>query len=432
MTLASSIGSPGQRRAAWFAQAVLVLGATALLFSRDLTAHFGSLVPALVIAQLMTVYLLVTQSIQQRCPAIALLAAAYVVTAVSYNLAPYLPTSVALGTQMFPAFGIVAHVGFALCFFAYAFMEGYCSSREFNAGQYRVRLIAILCIAAVLPLIVTVVIALSYRAPGFSYTNASWIPIPITIIAYVAYSLRVTPTVTNIWMRVALLGDLIDALLVAFSPSGGLGRFGAQIFGLVTCAAMPTVYIIEFNWMYAKVTGDLQRQVLRDQLTDIGNRRRFDDHISRLCEATARGKLGHFAVLMLDIDDFKPYNDTYGHVEGDNCLRQIAKTAQRVLHRPGDEIARYGGEEFVVILQASGVEEAAVVAERIRKAIYELAVPHAVSSFGRITVSVGIAVSPEDGTDPEDLIDRADSALYASKRSGKNRVTRFSGMPTPL
>ncbi len=160
-----------------------------------------------------------------------------------------------------------------------------------------------------------------------------------------------------------------------------------------------------------------------DGLTGVANRRYFDE---RLVEETQRGlrERTNLAVVLLDIDHFKPYNDNYGHQMGDICLREVAQALSHTLRRPTDFIARYGGEEFVAILPVTDLDGARIVAESLRAAVDTLGLTHEYSKMSdHVTVSVGYAalvpLSMEDGTL---LVSAADQALYDAKRAGKNRI----------
>ena len=129
------------------------------------------------------------------------------------------------------------------------------------------------------------------------------------------------------------------------------------------------------------------------------------------------------SLLMIDVDHFKRYNDTYGHVRGDSCLKQIAEAALDVVLRPADLVARYGGEEFAVVLPATDEAGARAVAEEICQAVRNRKLPHAESPHGIVTISVGCStVVPHRGVTPRDLIDEADKALYMAKHNGRNRI----------
>ncbi len=156
-----------------------------------------------------------------------------------------------------------------------------------------------------------------------------------------------------------------------------------------------------------------------DELTQILNRRGIMDLLVRELARSKRFNTP-LSVLMLDIDDFKAINDTYGHIVGDKVLRAIASIVKNNL-RITDAVGRYGGEEFLVVLPDTDAEAALVVAEKLRKAVEKKVYKYRDSTF-KVTVSIGAAQAKPEDT-PESLIDRADKALYLSKQAGKNRVT---------
>ncbi|WP_434133247.1 diguanylate cyclase [Sporomusa sphaeroides] len=168
---------------------------------------------------------------------------------------------------------------------------------------------------------------------------------------------------------------------------------------------------------------ELSRLSSLDGLTGIANRRHFERIYDMEWRRAARTG-SELSVLFLDLDFFKYYNDTYGHQEGDDCLKQVAAAAGQVLKRPGDLVARYGGEEFVVILPETSIAGAVEVAEAIRQAIERCNIPHSASPVAaHVTVSVGVAGGLVTQADkPSDFIARADKALYEAKHSGRNRV----------
>ena len=170
------------------------------------------------------------------------------------------------------------------------------------------------------------------------------------------------------------------------------------------------------------VMTDLAEQAATDPLTGVANRRTFEK--SMTMEWRRAMRVGDpLSLLLIDIDDFKAFNDFYGHQAGDNCLRFVASTIAETIRRAHDLVARYGGEEFVVMLPATGLDGAQRTAEMIRAAIAAQAVPHGASTCGKVAISVGVAMSiPMSGGDPVALIEAADSALYAAKRQGRNRV----------
>jgi diguanylate cyclase (GGDEF)-like protein len=129
-------------------------------------------------------------------------------------------------------------------------------------------------------------------------------------------------------------------------------------------------------------------------------------------------------LALVDVDYFKAYNDFYGHVAGDDCLRRISRAVAGVLRRPGDRAARYGGEEIVIVLPSTDEYGAMVVAERVRAAVASECILHRRSPYGVVTMSGGVSALHPVGEDaaPSSLIDAADRALYQAKSAGRNRV----------
>lgn len=158
-----------------------------------------------------------------------------------------------------------------------------------------------------------------------------------------------------------------------------------------------------------------------DELTGIYNRRSVNEYLQREWDRAYRQK-NNISLLMIDVDYFKKYNDHYGHLTGDDCLRNVSRTLKTHLHRPADYLGRYGGEEFIVVLPETELSGAVEVAEHLRSAVEELNIPHKESSFGYVTVSIGIAsVIPKKIKNYEKMISCADNALYKAKEQGRNR-----------
>jgi diguanylate cyclase (GGDEF)-like protein/PAS domain S-box-containing protein len=157
-----------------------------------------------------------------------------------------------------------------------------------------------------------------------------------------------------------------------------------------------------------------------DELTQVANRRSFDQVLRQEWRRMARAKLP-LALIMLDIDYFKQYNDTYGHLAGDRCLVAVAQAIMQAANRPGDLVARYGGEEFAVILPGTTSQGATHMANAISTAIHALTIAHVMSPLGQISVSLGVAcLHPQGDPQPEPLIAAADAALYRAKANGRN------------
>jgi diguanylate cyclase (GGDEF)-like protein/PAS domain S-box-containing protein len=174
----------------------------------------------------------------------------------------------------------------------------------------------------------------------------------------------------------------------------------------------------ELNLAFSRVAN----LALVDGLTGIANRRQFDDTMDGELRRAMRDR-STLSLLMIDVDHFKSYNDLYGHVSGDACLRQIAAAAQEALHRTSDLLARYGGEEFVAVLPNTDTWGAQLLAEQIRSAVQLCRLPHAGNPHGVVTVSIGCAtqiLNPESVGNP--LLLAADEALYEAKSAGRNRI----------
>jgi diguanylate cyclase (GGDEF)-like protein len=166
----------------------------------------------------------------------------------------------------------------------------------------------------------------------------------------------------------------------------------------------------------------LRALTLTDGLTSVANRRAFDQRIEAEWRRCARAQLP-MSLILVDIDHFKAYNDSYGHQVGDACLVQVGAAMRRVAARPQDLVARYGGEEFAILLPQQDERGAEGVARRLQGELLQLAIPHAASPTAAIlTVSMGIgSLVPADAGVPADLVQQADSLLYQAKADGRNR-----------
>ncbi|CCH49969.1 GGDEF domain-containing response regulator [Pseudodesulfovibrio piezophilus] len=167
----------------------------------------------------------------------------------------------------------------------------------------------------------------------------------------------------------------------------------------------------------------LEKMTNLDGLTGLANRRCFDDTLVKEWVRNGRQDVP-MALIMIDIDHFKSYNDTLGHVDGDTCLCAVAAAIKNAVHRPGDMVARYGGEEFVVILPDTDCRGASAVAETIHANLAQSGIRHPQSSVScAVTVSIGVASCvPACETTPENLLHAADRALYQAKQQGRNRT----------
>ena len=182
--------------------------------------------------------------------------------------------------------------------------------------------------------------------------------------------------------------------------------------------------LIELNLTLKKNNLMLEQLAIFDKLTGIHNRGHLDWVLDREWANAQRNQMP-LSLIMIDIDYFKTYNDTYGHLGGDDCLRQVAQTLQTILKRKNDFIGRYGGEEFLVILPSVDHHDAMQLAEAFRTGIHALAIPHTQSKNAQvITISLGISTLTHfnDNDHPDLLIHCADQALYQAKASGRNQA----------
>jgi diguanylate cyclase (GGDEF)-like protein len=170
---------------------------------------------------------------------------------------------------------------------------------------------------------------------------------------------------------------------------------------------------------------NLEELALQDGLTGLANRRQFDIALKNEFRRAVRDA-SPLALVMIDVDCFKQYNDIYGHPEGDECLRRISQVVKANQNRPGDLSARYGGEELVVLLSNTDMVGAVAVAEKIRHAIRDLKIEHSGNRGGLVTISAGVdAFVPTKRNTALELVEAADKALYAAKSGGRDRVCSY-------
>lgn len=174
---------------------------------------------------------------------------------------------------------------------------------------------------------------------------------------------------------------------------------------------------------------ELQRLSSIDGLTGLSNRHFLQEYLTAEWKRAKREQ-SSLSVVMIDVDDFKLYNDTYGHLAGDEALKSVAEAIKRTFVRPVDAVARFGGEEFMVVLPDTSLAGARYVAEKLRSSVEMLRIPHRATASNNLTVSIGVASAvPQPGDSAAELVRAADTALYACKRNGRNRVTASGWTP---
>lgn len=214
----------------------------------------------------------------------------------------------------------------------------------------------------------------------------------------------------------------ITALVGEADEEKGLATGAADY---ITKPFHPTIVTlrVQSHLMLKLQRDQLAALTMTDGLTEIPNRRRLDLQLDAEWRRCMRNH-SPLATIMLDIDQFKAFNDNYGHTAGDECLRRVAQALNSVPHRPGDLVARIGGEEFICLLPGTDAEGAALMAERLCNVVRELKIPHSFSPVtDHVTVSAGVGiVEPTRDGDPAAVIKQADKKLYEAKKAGRNQA----------
>ena len=242
-----------------------------------------------------------------------------------------------------------------------------------------------------------------------------------------------SPAITLVQIALALIPAITGCLL---SGDPFMAAFTLFLllqlhagFGIVTQSSRRTLRLLNAEFTAAGLLSDLKvanaglaRLATTDGLTDLVNRRGFEQALDTEWRRAIREETP-LSLLMIDVDCFKRYNDTYGHIAGDACLRQVAGALAAACRRPADVVARYGGEEFAVILPSTASAGARTLAEAARRAVQLLHMPHAGSDHQTVTVTVGCAtLYPRQALASSILVRCADAALYEGKHLGRNRV----------
>jgi diguanylate cyclase (GGDEF)-like protein len=283
-----------------------------------------------------------------------------------------------------------------------------------------------------------------------SFCMASW---AIFYHASVSVEFMILPLLLLVAFRLGLSGSVIAvnllALVALFATLSAQGPFHLRsdmkeqysimllriflIVSMMMCLPVSLVLLERkrFEQRLSDAYAQLNLIAISDALTGIANRRCFDQTIDREWRRAIRD-CSELSLLMIDVDEFKQYNDTKGHVEGDECLRRVAAAIVSVPGRTTDLVARYGGEEFVVVIPRTNLGGAQRMANLIRIAVESIELSHPGSKHGRVTVSIGCSVGrPTIGIGPNSLIAAADRALYKAKQLGRNCVVPYSIVNSP-
>jgi diguanylate cyclase (GGDEF)-like protein len=226
----------------------------------------------------------------------------------------------------------------------------------------------------------------------------------------------------NVWLIVAMsAASLVLVILGWIALIIPTRRWGRQLNRARAAAENSARLLQEKQAELERLNGQLFEQARTDSLTGVHTRLRFNEDIADLWPRLARGS-ARACAMMCDIDHFKLYNDTFGHVAGDDVLRRVAGALDAV-RRGGDQLYRMGGEEFLLILHSCTIDQAASRAEDYRAAVERLAIPHSASPLGRVTISVGVAPLGASGrASLQGCLTEADEAMYEAKAQGRNAV----------
>ena len=337
-----------------------------------------------------------------------------------------------IGTPTTPLwFWVFWHVGFSGAVMRYAWFNGRANSHGTGIARPIAQIVVAVGVltyvaaksAADLPTLVV--------GGQFENTGAGLVVQGVVVAATIAALLSVArlrgATAEELWLTVGLVASCVEVWLTLHgSARYALGRYLAKVGSLLTSVVVLLSLMHEITRLYREAAISnkaLHMLARRDGLTGVSNRRHFDEVLAQEFARARRQQLP-VALIMLDVDKFKVFNDTYGHPAGDKCLCRVAEAIQSSLRRPGDMVFRYGGEEFAALLPATELEGAREVGEAIRSAVEATGVEHIGSNFGIVTVSAGIGwMMPYEGSErTSDLVGMADRALYQAKEAGRNRV----------
>ncbi len=442
----------GERRAAIVTACVgIAIAMFAFGFGSESDAFSAAIPPALISAAVVT--MIVTAAVLRYFyqasdyPPHAILGIAFACT--GGLLVPYVFATIEAASSKQSAFPgqfgtwlwIGWHALFVLMIGAYVFAEGYFARRKLPSAQERkvVRIFgtAAACVASGL---VIFLLTFAHSLPPMQAHGGTFTPpfqrlteqlllaLCAAVCVFLTLKTGLNKTV-HLWLAVVLVLFACEVFLngqVAHRSFSGAWYAGLAE-GLGWQSVLLIVLLRRAHEQFAQFVANnrtLTRETLCDPLTRLLNRRGFDE---RFQEALADAHLTRspLALLALDLDNFKAYNDHFGHVAGDDALRSVGKAIASVTTRPRDVACRIGGEEFAVILPFTDEDGALTVAERLRSAVLQLHLKHAPNAQSQVlSISVGIGLS--DGTlDGTKLRERADQALYRAKRLGRNRISRY-------
>jgi diguanylate cyclase (GGDEF)-like protein len=438
------------RRRALAVSAVLVFGV--LLILPELSRPVGNSYPVFAIVMALSIaaiaitsLLLWAQSRVTRSVPLTILALGYELTAIVMfpyllfyrGLWPQLVQWISADPQTSGWMWVEWHALFIASAIAYYVARGFhqraYSAREFSRFQSRMLWGGTALLALTIPPLIWI--------DGLPVLSLNGVFTPLfNVISYLmslgaatamvlAYRTSRFRSILDLWLAVACLSMFADVTLQHFARQFTAGWYASRVSILLAASAVLWVLLFQTATIYAQlaVTAErLRNESLTDVLTALANRRSFDQRFSDLLRDCAR-ESQPLALLMIDVDNFKAYNDTFGHQGGDDCLRTIARALLNNATRALDLVARIGGEEMAVILPGVDLPGALVVAERMRAAVQAAGLPSgAGAQHPVVSISVGVtATRTPAGTSADDLMAIADRALYHAKEGGRNRVVEL-------
>ncbi len=447
--LEDALATIRQRRGAAAVCAVLALTtALAALFALRAGPEVRPLIPITatvwLLADLLTAFLLLAQFFVNGIPLFGILSSAYAFSGLlTMPYIAYFPGqfgTVALNPsdqQISISLWIVWHCTFPVLVIC-ASLANSRSKRIVSRGDIR-KLAVVFALAPLVAALAVASLVLSLRTalPHFilsGHFQPLWREAAVPVVAFLnalacatLVLRRQRLTTLLLWLSVATFAATLDALLnlsaTRYSYAWDIGK----LITVFTASVVLVMILCDIAQLYAR----LSRLARIDVLTSLRNRRALEEHLE-LVFNNARRVRGSVALLVVDIDLFKRYNDAYGHLAGDECLQRVAKELAKCATRPLDLVTRYGGEEFVIVLPDTPLHGALVTAEKVRAVVEDLAIGHADKALGHVTVSIGVGYSPNArDTDEKRLFEAADMALYEAKNRGRNRVV-LGGTSEPV
>ena len=443
---------PGQRRLALAVVAVAtVLFLASAPFAKIQLERVDAFIPvyetALITFDLITAVLLFGQFAFLRSRAILVLASGYLFTS-TMTLAHALSFPglfspqglLGAGPQTTVWLYVFWHVGFTLFVLAFALLKNE-KSRPYAAHRRARIVIAWTACLVVLASVLLILLATAGQAAlptimqGNRYGPGSYLVAlggwSVALVTLAVLLRRGPPSMLDLWVVVVVWVLVLEVALSATLNGGrfDLGFYLGRIYGLAAVSFVLLILLIENGRLYAQLAArqaELLRLSAADPLTTIANRRTFDEALETEWRQALTDRTT-LALLLIDVDCFKPFNDNYGHVVGDQCLRRVAEVLARGARRAGETIARYGGDEFAILLPRTDPERASALARHLCKSARDLGMPHAHSDVApHVTISIGLA-SISMGQQTEQfastlLVEAADHALYAAKAAGRNCV----------